>query len=93
MTNDLDETVTLQVSRTYAPSATDAQRTRIGDVPAHTTANLGAVLPTREERYYLHERTRANSIEFRTVCLTRASLERMDWRIEVPNTGSTCPAA
>ena len=93
VTNDLDETVTLQVSPTYAPTSTDAHRTRIGDVPAHTTASLGAVLPTEQERYYLHQRTRANSIEFRTVCLTRASLERMDWRIEVPSTGSTCPAA
>ena len=93
VTNDLDETVTLQVSPTYAPSATDAQRTRIGDVPAHTTANLRAVLPTREERYYLHERTGANSIEFRTACFTRASLELLDWHIEVPNTGSACPAA
>jgi len=92
VTNDLPEPVTIQVSRASEadPDAVAGARQTLGEIAANRSGVLRAALPDAETRYILHYRTHDNSIEFRTVCLTRASLVEAGWRINVPNTGSTC---
>lgn len=79
------------VIRLAAAAGTPAQQaTRLGEVRAGKTAAFRVALPGDGQRAVIHARSDGDRQEFYTLCLTRAALDQLNWRLTIPGTSSDC---